>query len=111
MYPLACSLFQSLRHVCLSRCNHRPAPQGAIWAAANLGNVAALQAALSAGGSTEEADGKDVSALTRAAYKGHLEAVFTLLCAGAKVDSRSQVCDVLYEVGRDAPTVEYLTPD
>ena len=34
--------------------NHAPAPPGAVYAAAKAGNVAALQAALDAGGSTEE---------------------------------------------------------
>ena len=36
--------------------NHAPAPAGAVYAAAKAGDVAALQAALDAGGSTEEAD-------------------------------------------------------
>ena len=36
--------------------NHDPAPVGVVYAAAKAGDVAALQAALDAGGSTEEAD-------------------------------------------------------
>ena len=36
--------------------NHAPAPAGSVYAAAIAGDVAALQAALDAGGSTEEAD-------------------------------------------------------
>ena len=36
--------------------NHAPAPEGAVYAAAEAGDVPALQAALDAGGSTEEAD-------------------------------------------------------
>ena len=36
--------------------NHSPAPSGAVLAAAMAGNVLALEAALAAGGSTEEAD-------------------------------------------------------
>ena len=36
--------------------NHAPAPMGAVYGAAKAGDVAALQAALYAGGSTEEAD-------------------------------------------------------
>ena len=36
--------------------NHAPAPEGAIFAAATAGDVPALQAAIEAGGSTEEAD-------------------------------------------------------
>ena len=36
--------------------NHAPAPEGAVLKAAKAGDVAALQAALDAGGSTEEAD-------------------------------------------------------
>ena len=36
--------------------NHAPAPEGAVYEAARDGDVAALQAALDAGGSTEEAD-------------------------------------------------------
>ena len=36
--------------------NHAPAPEGAVYEAAWAGDVAALQAALDAGGSTEEAD-------------------------------------------------------
>ena len=36
--------------------NHASAPQGAVYAAAQAGDVRALQAALDAGGSTEEAD-------------------------------------------------------
>ena len=43
-------------HVHSSDCNHSPAPEGAVFAAAWAGNVASLQAALDAGGSTEEAD-------------------------------------------------------
>ena len=35
--------------------NHAPAPAGAVFAAAMAGDVPALQAALDAGGSTEEA--------------------------------------------------------
>ena len=37
--------------------NHAPAPAGAVYAAAKAGDVAALLAALEAGGSTEEANG------------------------------------------------------
>ena len=37
--------------------NHAPAPEGAVYAAAQAGDVVALQAALDAGGSTEEANG------------------------------------------------------
>ena len=37
--------------------NHAPAPEGAVYAAAQAGNVQALQAALDAGGSTEDTDG------------------------------------------------------
>lgn len=36
--------------------NHIPAPEGAVYAAANAGDMPALQAALDDGGSTEEAD-------------------------------------------------------
>ena len=36
--------------------NHAPVPAGAVYAAADAGDVPALQAALDAGGSTEEAD-------------------------------------------------------
>ena len=36
--------------------NHTPAPQGEVYAAASAGDVPVLQAALDAGGSTEEAD-------------------------------------------------------
>ena len=95
--------------MCSSRCNHRPAPLGAVWAAADAGNASALQAAISAGGSTEEADGEGDSALARAANKGHLDAVFTLLSAGAKLDSNNEVCGVRSfkaEGSGDARTVE-----
>ena len=84
-------LFQPFVHVCSSYCNHRPARKGAVWAAADAGDAAALQAALSAGGSTEEAESDGVSALAQAARKGHFEAVVTLLSAGAKVDSERKV--------------------
>ena len=36
--------------------NHAPAPDGAVYQAAQAGDVVALQAALDAGGSTEEAN-------------------------------------------------------
>ena len=37
--------------------NHAPAPMGAVYAAANAGDVASLESALAAGASTEEKDG------------------------------------------------------
>ena len=43
-------------HVHSPACNHAPAPEGAVMAAAKAGNVRALRIALDAGGSTEEAD-------------------------------------------------------
>ena len=47
---------RSSTHVHSRACNHAPAPEGAVLAAAEAGDVPALQAALDAGGSTEEAD-------------------------------------------------------
>ena len=43
-------------HVHLPACNHAAAPAGAVYAAAKAGDVRALQAALEAGASTDEAD-------------------------------------------------------
>jgi len=44
-------------HIHCATCNHKKAGQGAVWRAANAGDAAALEAALAAGGSTEETDG------------------------------------------------------
>ena len=51
--PLTCDCLPVTRGVGY---NHAPAPVGAVYRAASAGNVPALQAALDAGGSTEEAD-------------------------------------------------------
>ena len=51
--PVACDCFPFTMRVGY---NHAPAPAGALLAAADAGDLAALQAALDAGGSTEEAD-------------------------------------------------------
>ena len=92
----------------------QPAPQRAVWAAANAGDVAALQAALSAGGSTEEADRNGVSALAQAACKGHTQAVDTLLRASAVVNSKNKVgnvCRNVRNVWNIACAVDNITPD
>jgi len=44
-------------HIHCATCNHKMAGDGAVWRAANAGDAAALEAALAAGGSTEETDG------------------------------------------------------
>lgn len=49
----ACSL-RFAPHTHSAACNHARAPVGAVWLAASRGDVAALEAALTAGGSTEE---------------------------------------------------------
>jgi len=41
-------------HIHCATCNHKKAGQGAVWRAAYAGDAAALEAALAAGGSTEE---------------------------------------------------------
>jgi len=43
-------------HIHCATCNHKREPKGAVWRAADAGDAAALEAALAAGGSTEEAD-------------------------------------------------------
>lgn len=43
-------------HVHSTACNHERSPEGAVWAAAFRGDAPALEAALAAGGSTEEID-------------------------------------------------------
>lgn len=43
-------------HTHSAACNHSPTPSGEVWEAALSGNVAALEAALVAGFSTEEAE-------------------------------------------------------
>jgi len=43
-------------HIHSDTCNHKSGPTGAVWRAADAGDAAALEAALAAGGSTEEAD-------------------------------------------------------
>lgn len=43
-------------HIHSGNCNHKRLPQGAVWRAADAGNVAAIRIALAAGGSTEETD-------------------------------------------------------
>ena len=95
--------------------NHAPAPAGAVLAAARAGDVPALQAALDAGGSTEEVDEvrfvdvwtrekivegptsfpailqNGFSALYYAASGRRLEALSTLLAAGANPAAASKV--------------------
>ena len=100
--------------------NHAPAPAGVVFAAAKARDVAALQAALYAGGSTEEADavnggvglglgqGRRIvnspplllpsfllqygrTAAYRAAVFGRFEALRTLLAAGANPVTASKV--------------------
>lgn len=44
-------------HTHSAGCNHAPAPPGAVWGAASRMSTADAEAALAAGGSTEEADG------------------------------------------------------
>jgi len=44
-------------HIHCVTCNHRVAGRGDVWQAAFAGDAAALEAALAAGGSTEESDG------------------------------------------------------
>ena len=102
--------------------NHAPAPAGAVFCAAKAGDVAELHAALDAGGSTEEADevrGDGIGSrkirrtqqktnctppppLLRqygntssiwAAAKDHLEALRTLLAAGANPATSEEVRD------------------
>ena len=51
--PLPCNCLPAILRVGY---NHSPAPEGAVLLAAEAGDVAALQAALDAGGSTEETD-------------------------------------------------------
>ena len=102
--------------------NHSPAPAGAVLAAAKAGDVPALQAALDAGGSTEEADEvcaletRDVdacyprhhpfltppatpqhcrTAIYWAAYKGRLEALRMLLAAGSDLVNSARVSMLL----------------
>jgi len=43
-------------HIHCATCNHKRGPKGAVWRAAHAGDAAALEAALAAGGSTEETD-------------------------------------------------------
>ena len=52
-WPLPCDCLPAILRVGF---NHAPAPTGAVFAAARTGNLPALQAAIDAGGSTEEAD-------------------------------------------------------
>jgi len=98
---------------------------GAVWQAARTGDAAALEAALAAGGSTEEAYGvkggaetstpshlciasvacrRSDTALRCASRQGHVEAVRILLAAGAEVTAHADVHLVSntvfhYEVG------------
>ena len=101
--------------------NHAPAPAGAVLLAAQTGDVRALQAALDVGGSTEEADDVSVGQRSRcergevaatvssnltllsdhlkdewtvsfwASKEGHVEALRTLLAAGANPAAASEV--------------------
>lgn len=43
-------------HLHTAACNHNKAPKGAVWRATSAGDIAALEAALAGGGSTEEVD-------------------------------------------------------
>ena len=89
--PPASAPQPSAPHVCTPRCNHKPAPKGTVWAAANAGDVPALLSALSRGDSTEEADSSGDTALAQAAYNGHTDAVVSLMSAGASVVSKDKV--------------------
>lgn len=64
-------------------CNHAKMKAGAVLAAAQAGDAAALQLALAKGGSTEETDDAGLTALAWAAYSGHATLVRMLLAAGA----------------------------
>ena len=110
--PLSC---ECLPATLLVGYNHAPAPAGAVLAAARAGDVPALQAALDAGGSTEEVDEvrfvdvwtrekivegptsfpailqNGFSALYYAASGRRLEALSTLLAAGANPAAASKV--------------------
>lgn len=57
----ACPI-RSAPHEHSASCNHAPAPKGTVFAAAERGDVAALEAAIAAGGSTEEADSVRIDA-------------------------------------------------
>jgi len=101
----------AMGHIHCDTCNHEKAGKGAVWRAACSGDAAALEAALSAGGSTEETDGVRmncsplsqlhhdcISGLSQtetafgwASYKGHVEAVRILLAAGAEVNDKERV--------------------
>lgn len=92
--------------------NHALAPAGMVFTAARTGDIPALQAALDAGGSTEEADRVRVmvdhwklchmheiisalqngrTALSHAGYCGHIDAVHLLLLAGANPAAQDNV--------------------
>ena len=98
-------------HIHCATCNHAMADAGAVWRAACAGDAAAVEAALAAGGSTEEADGvrrqcirtpshsyhiaplfsQGDTALVSASLQGHAEAVRILLAAGADVNAKWRV--------------------
>jgi len=99
-------------HIHCATCNHKMAGKGAVWRAANAGDAAALEAALAAGGSTEEADAvrrhlephlshtvtlRSVACHRTkllsvcASRRGHVEAVRILLAAGADVTAKGKV--------------------
>jgi len=97
-------------HIHCATCNHKKAREGDVWRAAHAGDVPALEAALAAGGSTEESDGvsdeasgsharfeivllacRTDSALGCAAQRGHVEAARFLLAAGADVNNNGWV--------------------
>ena len=101
-------------HIHSATCNHKRGPKGAVSEAADAGDVAALEAARAAGGSTEETDwvrrhwnrtpypvavllhtathfSQGDTALIYASSRGHAEAVRILLAAGADVNAKGQV--------------------
>lgn len=90
-------------HIHTAICNHSRKPEGAVFEAARTRDVVALEAALAAGGSTEETENvavsmfgselrTDATALNFSVRGGHTEAVRVLLAAGADVNTRDAVC-------------------
>jgi len=97
-------------HIHCATCNHEKADIGDVWRAVDAGDAAALEAALAAGGSTEEGGVSRLLVRTsfsliskrlachsspphssHASEQGRLEAVRILLSAGADVNSEGQV--------------------
>lgn len=70
--------------------NHAPARKGAVYESAEVGDVLRLESALRSGGSTEEMLSFGETAIMYPCRDGHLDAVRTLIKAGANVNAKNK---------------------